>query len=434
MTRSADYVALEVGGERLHTWTTYSVDSDLLRPADEFHLTVEVGTGADQVSQDEYRGLRQLLAPGSEFRLYVGDDITGHRQERYLQMTGRIDDTSIDNSRAKGTVIQVTGRDIAGHLVDSSTPVGLVRDEGTAFLDLVRAAVEPWGIEVLADGTASRDILTGRSVLTSSERLQIEEARAQGIPAASFTRAMRRRAERNAQPVDEVAGVTADPRARARRSNQLLASDVQRLTQKRAAPRAGETVWNFLERHAARLGLMLWADPRGRLVVSAPHYDQDPLYRFVRRWRNDADDPNTILSGSRRQSGADRFSEVTVYGRSRGNDVTRTAIRATVSDDAWPIHRSIVVHDNGLRTVEEAERRAQRELQARLAEADVLEYEMPNHGLGRYLYAIDTMAAVVDEITGVEASWYITRRTFTKDRSGGTSTRVRLVPSGAIQL
>ena len=433
MTRTADYIALEVGGERLDVWTRYEVDTDLLQPADGFHLEVEVGAGLARISQDRFRRYREQLSPGSLVRLYVGDDITGRRRERYLQLTGRIDELNIDQSRARGTTLRVSGRDHGAYLVDSCVPVGLIRDEGTAFLDLVRAAVAPWNLEVISDGTASRDILTGRHVLTARERLELEEARAQGINPAAFTRMLRRRAERQGRPLDEVAGVTADPQARARTSNGLLSSDVQRLTHRRAAPRAGETVWDFLDRHARRLGLMMWMDPRGRLIVSAPRYDQQPLYRFVRRWQNRGDDPNTILEGGRRKDGSALFSEVTVFGRARGGDVTRTSIRGTVTGDL-PYQRRLVVHDNSVRDSSEAERRARRELRRRLADSDILQYELPDHGLGRYLYAIDTTAAVEDEVSGVSDVWYVTRRTFRRDRENGTSTAVRLAPRGAIQL
>lgn len=430
----SDYVALRVGGESLDVWTHYQVDSDLLTPADAFELTVEVGARSDQVTQDRFRQYREQLSPGSTVELYVGDDITGERRDRYLQLTGRIDETVVESTREKGTVIKVRGRDRAAHLVDSSVPVGLVREAGTAFVDLVAAAVEPWDIEVITDASASRDVLTGRSLQTSQERLRIEEARAQGVPVSAFSRAARRRAERANRPLDESLGTTASDRARGRTSNGMVSSDVRRLTAREAAPRAGETVWQFLDRHARRLGLMLWMSPTGKLIVGAPHYAQRPLYRFVRRWQSRSDDPNTMVSAQRTTSNAERFSEVIVYGRARGHDVERSAIRASVLDTGVPFERVLIVHDNALRTNEEAERRAQREIRERIAASDVLDVEMYDHGLGRYLFAIDTIADLEDEVTGARGRWYVTKRTFSRSREHGTKTSLRLVPSGAIQL
>jgi prophage tail gpP-like protein len=467
MTRSADYVSLEVGGERLDTWTEYSVDSDLLQPADAFSLTVEVGAGPNRVAQDRFREYRAQLSPGSLVRLYVGDDVSGQRRDRYLQLSGRIDEIDISNDRHKGTVLRVTGRDHGAYLVDSTVPPGLLRAEGAGFVDLVEAAVEPWGLEVLTDGTGSRDIFTGRHMLTSTEQLQSEEARAQGLNPAAFSRALRRRAERSGTPLDEAAGVTADPRARRRTSNQLLGSDVRRLTQRQASPKAGESIWEYLSRLATRLGVMMWMDPRGRLVVSSPRYDQRPLYRLVRRFVSQGDDPNTILSGSRRIDDSNRLSEVVVQGRAGregavissrftdpGGRVTvpmaptssieedlyaehipaREAIRVVVADDRVPFLRRMLVHDASIRTEQEAMRRALREMHARLADSEVLDLELPNHGLGHYLFAVDTMAAVEDEILGVSAAWYVTKRTFMKSRDQGSMTRLRLVPSGALVL
>lgn len=433
MPSSTDFVSLEVGGEALDVWSTYKVDSDLMTPADGFSFEVQVAHGADRLTQRRFAEYREKLSPNAEVRLYVGDDVTGRDRNRYLQLTGYVDEVEIDNSRDGGTTLRVNGRDKAALLTDSSVQVGLLTEDDSSFTSLVERVVQPWGIRVITDFSASRDVLTGRHVAQTVDRLQAEEARAQGIDPERFSRLQRRRADREGRPVDEAAGTTASDRARSRTSNGLVGSDVRRITHRQAAPQAGETAWDFLERHAARLGLMMWMTPRGELHIGAPRYRQDPLYAFTRKWVNDPAKPNSILSGSRRLNGGDRYSEVLVYGRARGGDAARSTIRAVLYDEL-PFERRLVVHDNSIRSQDEADRRAQREVTMRQADADVLEYELANHGMGRYLYAIDTMAAVDDEVVGARGAWYVTRRTFMRSRDGGTTTRVRLVPEGAIVL
>lgn len=54
--------------------------------------------------------------------------------------------------------------------------------------------------------------------------------------------------------------------------------------------------------------------------------------------------------------------------------------------------------------------------------------------MGRYLYAVDTMARVVDEWAGIDEAMYVTGRTFMRSRDAGTSTTVRLARRGSIVL
>lgn len=435
MSRS-DFVFLEVEGQRLDIWTSYKVESDLLTPSDAFSFEVGVGggLGSDADRARRFGELRDLLAPGARVKLYVGDDVTGRTRSRYVQLSGRIVEREVDVDRQGGTTLRVSGYDDAWPLVQSHVPVSLVREAGTSFIALVRAAVEPWEIPVITDTNAARDILTGRAGLTSEQELLVEQARAQGISPALMRRSLVRRAAAAQKPLDEYLNTTASDRARSRSSSGQAPSDIERLTLRDARPRPGETVWEYLDRHARRLGVLMWMSPRGQLVLGSPHYGQAPLYGFVRRFVNRADDPNTVLGGDVRDTLADRVSRVTVYGRTHGHDVERARCRATATDDSVPLAIEQVIHDNDARTEAEANRRAKRALAESQARARTIEYTVPDHGMGRYLYAVDTMARVVDEWAGIDEAMYVTGRTFTRSREGGTTTTVRLARRGSIVL
>lgn len=434
----SDFVFLEVEGRRIDTWTSYKVDSDLLVPADAFSFELgfgSIGTSdGDRTKARAFAELRDLVAPGARVRVYVGDDVTGRNRSRYLQLSGRITEHEVDVGADGGTVLRVTGRDDAWPMVQSHVPVSLVREQGTSFIALVRAAVAPWSIEVVTDASAARDILTGRSGLSGEQELLVEQARAQGIDPALMRRSLVRRAAREQKPLDTFLGTTSSDRARDRSSSGQTPSDIERITLREARPRPGETVWEYLERHARRLGVMMWMNPRGQLVLGSPHYSQAPLYSFVRRFVNRDDDPNTILGGPVRDTIDERVSRVTVYGRTHGDDVERARVRATASDADMPLAIEHVVHDNDIRTEAEANRRAKRELAEATARSRTVEYALPDHGMGRYLYAVDTMARVVDEWAGIDEAMYVTGRTFMRSRDAGTSTTVRLARRGSIVL
>jgi prophage tail gpP-like protein len=269
---------------------------------------------------------------------------------------------------------------------------------------------------------------------TPAQRLEVEQAVAQGISRRRISQQIVRRAQREQKPVDELVGATPSARARARSSSGMVPSDVERQRVSEASPRPGESVWGFLERHAERLGIMMWMSPRGDLVLGSPNYSGDSLYRFVRRFTNDATDPNNFEAGTHKLSGADRYSKVTVYGRAHGSDVTRSRIRAVVKDDTLPFERRKIDHRAECTTVELARRAAKRLSREGVAAADVADIIATDHGQGRYLYAIDTVADFVDEYSDRDERRYVVSRTFERSRDTGTHTQLRLVPLGSLTL
>lgn len=436
MTERSDFVSIEVDDQRIDVWTEYSVTSDLLTPADAFTLTVELGAGRGQASKDEWQRLRRLLVANASVKLYVGADVHGGARTRALQLTGFIDEATVMVGRS-GAVLKIEGRDLAGHLCDSAAPLSLIReaDENVTLADLARDAVAPWGIPVISDATAARNIRTGASSLTPEQRLRVEQARVQGISPRLMTQHILREAQEAKQPIDERVGTTPSARARARSSTEAgVGSDIERLTVANASPRAGETVWSFLARHAERLHVMMWFSPDGKLILGSPDYGQTSRYRFVRRFTNDPADPNNFTEGSVKTNGADRYSKVTVFGRVHGHDVTRSRIRAVVKDDTMPFERRKIEHLQDCTTQAHANSAAKRIMREGLAMSEVIELNADDHGQGRYLYAVDTMADYVDEYAEIDAPRYVISRTFTRSRESGTRTSLRLIQPNSLTI
>jgi prophage tail gpP-like protein len=463
----SDYAVIEVNGVQFDKWTSYHIASDILTPADGFQLEVPIlGDAANR------NAARDIFAPGAPVQVYVvRNDI------KTLQMTGIVDERKIHANRS-GTTMSVTGRDLARFLVDSDADprlgasfggggggsaryyseefraalkkagsprkfttdghaIGVASKAnpsgGLNFADMVRNLVSPWNIEVVTDASASRDILTGRSRLLSGGKLAADAARNVGMPVDSFRRSM---VSGIAVSSATFSLATMTPEARKRFANSLTGLDIAAIKIVDAKPAVGEKLWEFIDRHAKRFGLMLWFSPDGKLVISSPNYGSPPLYRFVRRLRENKDDPNNILDGSVADKMGDRHSTVTVFGKAKGSSPERSAFVSTAVDPDVPWFCPKYIHDGAIKSTEEASRRALREVAHLRAKAFEYECTVADHGQGDFLYSIDTMAEVIDESVGVSGSYYLIARTFEKAKRGSdaTQTQIKLVPIGAVDL
>lgn len=118
-------IRLSIGGLAHEEWDGWSIESDLLTPADGFELEL--------YTKDATR-LPSVLAEGAPCSLTLGKDRV---------LTGQIDEFEHDISR-QGISMRITGRDRAAPLVDCSAPFVSMREATLAqILDQV---VKPLGI------------------------------------------------------------------------------------------------------------------------------------------------------------------------------------------------------------------------------------------------------------------------------------------------
>lgn len=118
-------IRLSIGGLTHETWDGWSVESDLLTPADAFELEL--------FTRDTIQ-LPSVLVEGASCELTLGRDRV---------LTGQIDELEHDISR-RGIAIRVTGRDKAAVLVDCSAPFVSMREASLA--DIIKQVVTPLGI------------------------------------------------------------------------------------------------------------------------------------------------------------------------------------------------------------------------------------------------------------------------------------------------
>lgn len=138
MPTPADTVQLLIAGRYHADWESYEVDSDLMTPADAWHVTL----GPTE------RALPADVVPGATVEVRVGGQTA---------MTGRIDEVAHQVSRG-GHTFRLSGRDGAAVLVDCSAPVFVARLTG---LDEIMAkVVRPLGVQRIridADVTRRRE-------------------------------------------------------------------------------------------------------------------------------------------------------------------------------------------------------------------------------------------------------------------------------------
>lgn len=138
MPTPADTVELLIAGKAHGDWSSYEIDSDLLVPADAWHVTLGMTDG--RMPPD--------VAAGAPVVVKIGGETV---------MTGRVDEISHQVSKASHT-FTMSGRDQASVLVDCSAPVFVARM--ASLNEIVAKIVRALGITKIridADATRTRE-------------------------------------------------------------------------------------------------------------------------------------------------------------------------------------------------------------------------------------------------------------------------------------
>lgn len=425
--QALDYATVVVDGQAIDAWQSYTFESDMFTPADACRLSLGVGTSDTRALRKRITELRDsIFVPGKRIELYVT-----HGGITSLQATCVVDARNVENDAESGTTFTVEGRDLASYLVDDSAPPELFK-EGVTLMEVAREAVKPWGLSVRTDATGARDIRTGKSRIEATPRNIQDRARDLGIPAASLSRKI----------LEGIDNGTIDPNAfatsksaLATKASGISSAQIAQLKIKQAAPHSGESRWEFLDRHARRMGVLMRMGPDGTLNLSTLDYGQAPSYRLVRKIRDGRD--NNIVAGGERYDTARLYSDVRVMGKMKGKNAIRSNVDVRVSDfnhDALPHEKVLLIHDSTVRTVEQAEGRAWRELAKSRQGARLFSYTVLGHGMGGRIFAADTVAHVQDEVVGINQPLYVVSRTLTRSESAGPVTTLRMVPLESIVL
>lgn len=182
-----------------------------------------------------------------------------------------------------------------------------------------------------------------------------------------------------------------------------------------AAPQPPESIFAFVDRHLARFRMMMWDGADGRIVVGVPDDEQEPVYQLTMLRGPDAR-ANNILSASKTEDYEQVPGKLSVFGVGGGKDQAKAKISFVETDPVLSavdpsLSRDVVVIDESLKTLGQAEGRARRELLDRSLEKNswTLSMDGLSYWSGRkpVSYAVDTVADVSAHIAGLESGPYL---------------------------
>lgn len=152
-------IRLAIGGLAHDTWDGWSIESDLLTPADAFELELHTNNAAR---------LPEVIKEGAPCSLTLDGD---------LVLTGQVDEFEHDISR-QGISMRINGRDRAALLVDCSAPFVSMRE--ASLKEIIDQVVTPLGaykVEIRADEAKTRRRIQIEPGQTAWEALlQVAEA------------------------------------------------------------------------------------------------------------------------------------------------------------------------------------------------------------------------------------------------------------------
>jgi prophage tail gpP-like protein len=472
---STDHAELECNGVTIDAWTDYSIDSDLFQAVDGCELSIAVGTSKTSGMLRNLERLKAQIPVAGTVKLWITSG-----GKRALQGVFIVDSRAINGDADGGTKFTVKARDLARHLVQNAADPKLYHANDT-LVAVAKRACEPWGIEVTADHVAARDLRQARITKDKLARYQAK-ARSWGIPPRFMSEKIAVSIEKGTITFEDFVAAQAGglyqdysfrtfdvgtgqrlavsyenttrplqpggvplrgfrgmvaPGIPWSGATGLSSLQIYQLKLQDIRPQGGETRWDFLDRHARRNGLLMSMSPEGKLLLCGMHYEQEPSYRLVRRISDGRE--NNIISGGVRDDISNVYGAVTVYGRAKGKDKSRSPFKGYAETKPGepfylPFQTSKVVRDNSIKTKEDAQHRAEYELALSKQGARAAEYSVFGHSQNGVIWAPDTIVQVDDDVAGIHGPMYVTARTFSRSNRQIPQTSLKLVDPGSIVL
>lgn len=359
-------ITVVISGQEIVGWSTYEISVSMIDPADRFSMDLPFN-----------REAWDLCKPDRPVQILI-DGVS--------VITGWIDDREIPEGNE---VLQITGRDKVGRMVQESAP-GL-DFTGTDMLTLIGRLATPYFPTVSLVNTRNRRVLRGKG----------RKARAGREPV--FVTTAKKGGGRRIEP--------------------------------------GQTRWQVIQDLCHQAEILCWGAGDGsELIIGLPNYDQAPQFRlFQPREGSTRGELSSVLGLGVKESVGDRYSEIIVVGSGGGTQAnygTSVAQRAgrVVDDRDFTIPKRLIL-EKSVASSAEAQAYAEREMNLRNSKGRTLICRAPRHGqiLGGNVYTLfapDLMCAVEDERIGMIDAWLIVGCTYKSNRQGAEETMLELVPRG----
>jgi prophage tail gpP-like protein len=375
----ADAVDLRIGAETVKIAASYEIACSIFDGPSAF--SIRIGSGATAYE------LLQKISAGDRFQMRIGGNPA---------MTGAIYSRSVP--QAAYTELDIRGRDRLAPVYNAYIEDETSFREST-FSDLTHKALYAVG---LSDFVLHYDNEDNRKAITGKRIVQ-----------------------------------RAPPRPTGEQVTEEATPTTTRTVYKTIKAELGERWWSFLERQYKRAGLFLWCDAYGDFVLSEPNAKQEAAYRITRLRGQTAAESN-VVDASFDDRTERRHTKAIVYGRTSGGKSGVSKFRGEFIDDEMTALadggaelKPIIIHDQDVKSIKEAEFVARRQISNERRENWQLEYTVSGHTVPaadaptrRVTWAPDTIVEVLDEELGITGPHYVSAVTF---RGPPTTTRLRLM-------
>lgn len=331
-------VAVRIDGQEHRDWLAYDIDSDFLIPADGFEF--ELGVDAVQASVPNLAGKRCEVVLNGE-----------------TVLTGIIGNQHHDKAKGQRS-LRLTGRDLAGLLVDCSAPQLNVK--GMTVLAAAQKLAEPWKTHI---------------------------------------KTVRLKADKN----PTLGKIDIEP---------------------------GESVWQALTHIANSVGLHVWLEADGSLVVGGADYSTPPVATLL--WSK-TDRRCNVERLAIEYDSDNRYSEVVFLAQSAAKSGSggKHDLRWVWQDPAMPLHKPKTVVVANAENLENLQRQAKKQLSDWKLEGMTITVTVGDHKtLDGTLWQAGQRVHLIDDEEGIDAIFFVMGRRYMLSRSGGTQTELRLKEDG----
>lgn len=382
VTLRADILGADIG-----RWTSYTFASDFLTPCDGFQFSI----GDPDIPQ----GLSGLIAPGIKVSLNIsGRPIC----------TGYIAEVAYSADRSSGTVLEVSGRDILGDVVDSCVDPFQSFQPTQTLEEIAKAVLSKFNITEI-----EFDAIAGQKAKDSQGHI------AKPYPAEGAYEFIERLAKRQGlhlwAKADGTGVVLGKPNFKQESS--------YKLTRRRGiANGAGN---NIVSGHVKRSML----NQPSVIVASARAGGGDFAHATVRciyvnPLISIGADGKTVLPSV--QEIIDRFPSA--Y-KIKASDLD--GVPPTSANTPYGFARPLYWVDSEAKTLAQLIQGTKREMAKHMSTSLEVVYEVAGHTQDGKVWTVDTVVDVEDEVGGLNEPMWISGVTFKKSRSAGTTTELKLM-------
>ncbi len=402
-------------GAEITGWKSYSIETDVLTPSDGFSLSLQFT-----------KELWNKLKLDSEISIFIDET-------RILN--GFIGERSKSPSRDGGTNITIAGRDRVGRLVDESAP--LVSYGNLRIKSFVESMAGEWFDSVVLQNTRNRSLfrsVKARKAKTYREPIQnvaTGKYRDRRGPLVNVSNPLAQVLVGNTKPLSALIGGDLEVK---RQQPPIVDAGFLKATHARRV-RPGSSRWQVIEEVLREARLIAWASADGRtLFVGLPNFDQEDQYSFIER-ENPSQETNATIGIQ--ESIEELYSVYTCTARKRKATVKDNSNTTDGTGLRFQRPKRLLFTDDNAKSQSQVLERAEREQLQRQVDAFQITVNVAGHSqiLGNSpptIYAVDTMARVMDESTGIDGSYYVTSVSFERSRGGGTTSTLKLVPKGTL--